>query len=119
MLLVRNWSLVLAAGAIFLPQLMSAASLRLQAVEGNGMVVSPNVSSSRKVTVLVQDDAGHPLGGVTVRFRLPTEGPSGHFASGLSSETAVTPANGRATVMGILWNNPVSYTHLTLPTKRI
>ena len=105
MLLVRNRSLALAAATIFLTQLLSAASLRLQATEGNGMVVAPNVGSSRKITVLVQDDAGHPLGGATVRFRLPAEGPSGHFASGLSSETAVTPANGRATVMGILWNN--------------
>jgi hypothetical protein len=69
------------------------------------MVVSPNVTSPRKITVVVQDDAGQPLGNVTVRFRLPVEGPSGHFASGLSSETAVTPANGQATVMGILWNN--------------
>ena len=105
MLLLRNRSLVLAAGAFFLTQLLSATSLRLQAIEGNGMVVSQNVPSPRKITVVVQDEAGQPLGGVTVRFRLPAEGPSGHFASGLSSETAVTPANGRASVMGILWNN--------------
>jgi hypothetical protein len=105
MLLVRNRCLVLAAGAIFLTELLSATGLQLHAVEGNGMVVSPNVTSPRKISVVVQDDAEQPLGGVTVRFRLPAEGPSGHFASGLSSETAVTPANGRATVMGILWNN--------------
>jgi hypothetical protein len=105
MLLVLNRCLVLAAGAIFLTELLSATNLRLHAAEGNGMVVSPNISSPRKITVVVQDDAGRPVGGVTVRFRLPAEGPSGHFASGLSSETAVTPANGRASVMGILWNN--------------
>jgi hypothetical protein len=105
MLLVRNRRLVLAAGAIFLTQLLPASSLRLQAIEGNGMVVSPNVSSSRKITVVAEDDAGQPLGSVSVRFRLPAEGPSGHFGSGLSSETVVTSANGRATVMGIVWNN--------------
>ena len=69
------------------------------------MVVSPNAPSPRKITVVAQDDAGQPIGGVAVRFRLPADGPSGHFASGLSSETAVTPANGRASVMGILWND--------------
>ena len=69
------------------------------------MVVSPNVPSPRKITVVAEDDAGQPVGGVTVRFHLPADGPSGHFASGLSSETVVTPANGRATVMGVLWND--------------
>jgi hypothetical protein len=69
------------------------------------MVVSPNAPSSRKITVAAQDDSGQPIGGVTVRFRLPADGPSGHFASGLSSETVVTAANGQATVMGILWND--------------
>lgn len=104
MLLVQNKCRVL-AGAIFLTQILSASSLRLQAVEGNGMVVSPNASSPRKITVVAEDDAGQPLGGVTVRFHLPTEGSSGHFASGLTAETAVTPANGRASVMGVVWNN--------------
>jgi hypothetical protein len=104
MRLVRNRRLALAAGAIFLTQLLSAASLRLRSVEGDGMVVSPNVPSPRKITVVAEDDAGQPIEGVTVRFRLPADGPSGHFASGLSSESVVTPANGRATVMGILWN---------------
>src|ERR1035437_2387197 len=102
---LRSRRLVLAAGAIFIVQAASAASLRLQAVEGNGMVVSQNTPSSRKITVLAQDDAGQALEGVTVRFRLPAEGSTGRFASGLSSESIVTPANGRATVMGIVWNN--------------
>jgi hypothetical protein len=105
MLLIRNRRLALAAGAIFLTQLLSASGLRLQAVEGNGIVVSPNVASPRRITVVAEDDAGQPLRGVSVRFRLPVEGSSGHFASGLASETVVTPANGRATVMGVVWNN--------------
>jgi hypothetical protein len=105
MRLVRNRRLVLAAGAIFFTQLLSASSLRLRAVEGDGMVVSPNAPSPRKITVVAQDDSGQPVRGVTVRFRLPAEGSSGHFASGLLSETVVTPANGQATVMGILWND--------------
>ena len=105
MLLVQIRRLVLAAGAILFTHLASAASLRLQAVEGNGMVVSPNAVSSRKITVSAEDENGKPLGGVTVRFRLPVQGSSGHFCSGLAFETVVTPANGRATVLGVLWNN--------------
>jgi hypothetical protein len=105
MRLVRNRRLALAAGAIFFTQLLAASSLRLRALEGDGMVVSPNAPSPRKITVVAEDNAGQPVGGVTVRFRLPADGPSGHFASGLSSETVITPANGRAAVMGILWND--------------
>lgn len=105
MLLVRNRRLVLAAGVIFFSQVLVAAGLRLRAVEGNGMVVSPNAPSARKIAVIAEDDAGQSLSGVTVRFRLPAEGPSGHFASGLSSETLVTSADGRAAVIGIVWNN--------------
>lgn len=105
MRLFRNRRLVLAACALFFTQLVSASSLRLHAVEGDGMVVTPNVPSPRKITVVAEDDAGRPVSGVTVRFRLPADGPSGHFASGLSSETVVTPASGRATVMGVVWND--------------
>jgi len=105
MLLVRNRRLVLAAGAIFFSQTLAASGLRLRVVEGNGMVVSPNAPSARKIVVAAEDDDGRPLSGVTVRFRLPADGPSGHFASGLSSETLVTSADGRAAVIGIVWNN--------------
>jgi hypothetical protein len=101
----RNRCLVLAAGALLVSQLLAASSLRLRAVEGNGMVVSPGAASPRKITVVAEDDTGQPKKGVTVRFRLPVEGPSGHFASGLSSESVVTPASGQATVLGVVWNN--------------
>ncbi len=105
MLLIRNRCLVFAAGIIFFSQSLVASGLRLRAIEGNGMVVSPNAPSSRKIVVIAEDDAGKALNGVTVRFRLPADGPSGRFASGLSSESVVTSADGRATVIGIVWNN--------------
>ncbi len=105
MLLVRNRRLVLAAGAIFFSQTLAASGLRLRAVEGSGMVVSPDAQSSRKIVVIAEDEAGKALNGVTVRFHLPADGPSGRFASGLSSESVVTSADGRATVIGIVWNS--------------
>lgn len=105
MLLVRNRRLVLAAGVILFSQALAASGLRLRTVEGNGMVVSPNAPSARKIVVAAEDDSGHTLSGVTVRFRLPAGGPSGHFASGLSSETVVTSTDGLAAVIGIVWND--------------
>lgn len=105
MLFVRNFSLVLAAGVVLFSQPLVASGLRLHALEGSGMVVSPGSASPRKIAVIAEDDAGKPLSGVTVRFRLPADGPSGRFASGLSSESVVTSADGRATVIGIVWNN--------------
>lgn len=95
----------MAASVIFISQALAASGLRLRAVEGDGMVVSPNAPSARKIVVIAEDDTGQALSGVTVRFRLPADGPSGHFASGLSSETLVTAAGGRASVIGIVWNN--------------
>jgi hypothetical protein len=105
MRLVRNRRLALAAGAILFSQALAASGLSLRVVEGNGMVVSPGAASARKIVIVAEDDAGQELSGVTIRFRLPAEGPSGRFASGLSSETAVTSADGRAAVIGIVWND--------------
>ena len=105
MRLVGIRRLALAAGLICSSHCLAAAGLRLRAVEGSGMVVSPGKASPRKIVVIAEDDAGKPLNGVTVRFRLPADGPSGHFPSGLSSESVVTAADGRATVLGIAWNS--------------
>jgi hypothetical protein len=105
MLLDGNRRLAVAVGVICLSQSLFASGLRLRAVEGNGMVVSANAASARKIVVVAEDDAGQALKGVTVRFRLPSDGPSGRFASGLSSESIQTSTDGRATVIGVVWNN--------------
>lgn len=54
--------------------------------------------------VQVADQTGKPVAGAAVTFRLPDEGPTGVFASGLRTEVAVTGADGRAAVWGIQWN---------------
>lgn len=103
--MVWNRRLASMAGVIFLSQSLFASGLQLRVVEGKGMVVSANAPSARRIVVLAEDDAGQALKGVMVRFRLPSEGSSGHFASGLSSEGILTAADGQATVIGIVWNN--------------
>ena len=80
------------AGAILLlvfsfQATLSAAGLRLRALEGNGMVVAPSSVSSRRIVVVAEDESGQAVPGATVRFRLPASGSSGHFASGMTSET--------------------------------
>lgn len=95
----------LAAWLLLPLTLAGQAGLRVEVVEGAGAVVPAGMLSSRRFTVVVKDAQGQRIQGATVRFRLPAEGPSGTFSSGLRSETALTDAHGRATVYGIQWAN--------------
>ncbi|MGB9609524.1 MAG: Ig-like domain-containing protein [Bryobacteraceae bacterium] len=78
-------------------------ALRVEVREGAGAVVPRQTFSSRRFTVVVSDGTGKPVQGATVHFRLPAEGPTGTFASGLRTESTVTDARGEATVYGIQW----------------
>ena len=60
--------------------------------------------ATRGISVQVTDEAGKPVDGAAVSFRLPDEGPSGVFASGLRTEVVTTKADGRATIWGMQWN---------------
>ncbi|MGD0579516.1 MAG: hypothetical protein ABSC08_11370, partial [Bryobacteraceae bacterium] len=106
MLLTRAGRLVLPAGVVLVigSQFLCASDLHLRAVEGQAMVVAPGVSSSRRIVVAVENDQGKPLAGATVRFRLPAEGSTGRFASGMITETVLSGPDGRASVFGIVWN---------------
>lgn len=104
MLSLRVGPLVLSAGVIFASPFLCAADLHLRAVQGQGMVVAPGAASSRRIVVAVEDAFGKPLAGATVRFRLPAEGPSGRFSSGMTTESVLSGADGRASVYGIVWN---------------
>ncbi len=78
-------------------------SLRIDVVEGAGVVVPAQAFSSRRFAVVVKDAGGRPVPGATVHFRLPAQGPTGAFASGLRTESTVTGAGGEASVYGIRW----------------
>lgn len=84
----------------------SAASVivQLKVVEGDGAVYRTGSRAARGLTVLVTDEAGKPLEHAAVSFRLPEEGASGVFGSGLRTEIVTTGAEGRATVWGMQWN---------------
>lgn len=78
--------------------------VQLKVLEGEGAVYRTGTRATRGLTVLVTDEAGKPVENASVSFRLPTEGPSGTFSSGLRTEVVTTGPDGRATVWGMQWN---------------
>ena len=75
--------------------------LRIKVLEGDGLTVHAGETSSRRITVEVDDSAGKPAPGIAVTFKLA----AGRFASGMSSEIFLTGADGKATVYGIHWDD--------------
>ncbi len=77
--------------------------VQLKVVEGDGAAYRTGSRGSRGLTVLVTDEAGKPVERAAVSFKLPEEGPSGVFNSGLRTEVVTTGPDGRAAV-GWIWN---------------
>ena len=78
--------------------------LQLKVTEGEGSVYAVGARATRGLTVQVTDQAGKPVEGASVSFRLPESGPAGAFASGSKTEIVTTGADGRAGVWGMQWN---------------
>jgi hypothetical protein len=77
--------------------------VQLKVVEGDGAAYRTGSRGSRGLTVLVTDEAGKPVERAAVSFKLPEDGPSGVFNSGLRTEVVNTGPDGRAAV-GWIWN---------------
>lgn len=84
--------------------LNAAVIVQLRVVEGEGAVSGTGTRATRGLIVQATDEAGKPVDGASVSFRLPEEGPSGVFASGLRTEVVTTKPDGRATIWGMQWN---------------
>ncbi len=80
------------------------AILQIKVTEGEGAVYAIGARATRGLTVQVIDEAGKPVEGASVSFRLPDSGPAGTFASGSKTEIVTTGADGRAGVWGMQWN---------------
>jgi hypothetical protein len=78
--------------------------MQLKVVDGEGMVSRTGTRAARGLTVLVTDETGKPVDMAAVSFRLPDEGATGTFSSGLRTEIVTTGPDGRATVWGMQWN---------------
>ncbi len=98
--------LLLCAGALSLmavPALAEVSSFNLRVIEGGDSSVTAGSVSRWRLIVRVEDETGRPVRGVTVTFRLPSDGPGGRFASGMASESLITDGDGTASVFGIRW----------------
>jgi len=80
------------------------AILLIRVVEGEGGVYPIGSRATRGVTVQVTDETGKPVDGASVVFRLPQDGPTGTFSSGMPTEVVTTTGDGRANVWGMQWN---------------
>jgi hypothetical protein len=80
------------------------AILQIRIVEGEGTVYPIGSRATRGITVQVTDETGKPVDSAAVSFRLPDDGPSGTFSSGMRTEIISTAADGRANVWGMQWN---------------
>jgi hypothetical protein len=89
----------------FVASAQSGDSLRIVVTEGADAVVPRNSASSRRISVKVTGSGEQPIPNATVTFRLPAEGPSGFFPSGLRSESLLTGPKGEAYVHGVHWND--------------
>jgi hypothetical protein len=83
------------------------ALLQIRVIEGEGAVHTISTRASQPLVVRITDESGRPVPGASVSFRLPEEGPSGLFATGLRTELAVSGPDGRVAVRGIEWNRAV------------
>ena len=101
--LVVRGLLVACLSALMVPA-RAAVIVQLHVIEGEGSVYGIGSRATRGITVQVTDETGKPVEGAAVSFRLPDEGPSGVFSSGLRTEVVTTKADGHATVWGMQWN---------------
>lgn len=81
-----------------------AGIMRIRVLQGEGAVHTAGSRASQPLGVEVTDEAGRPVEGAAVSFRLPRSGPGGLFSNGLASEIVITGADGRATVSRMRWN---------------
>ena len=95
-------ALVIAHSCLAIAQV---ANLQIKITEGDAATHIFGTKDTQPITVEIDDAAGHAVQGAAVSFRRPAEGPGGLFASGLSSEIAISDANGRATVRHLQVNN--------------
>lgn len=101
---VHFWRGILCCLLIWTLPADASVIVQLKVVDGDGATHRAGSRESRGLTVLVTDETGKPVENAAVSFRLPEEGPTGVFSSGLRSDVVITGPDGRASVWGIQWN---------------
>jgi hypothetical protein len=101
---MSHWRALLCCSMAWTVALNGSVIVQLKVLEGEGSVYRTGTRATRGLTVLVTDETGKPLANAAVSFRLPDEGASGVFSSGLRTEVVTTGPDGHATVWGMQWN---------------
>lgn len=78
--------------------------LKLLVLQGQDAINNIKRRTARDPVVQVTDENDRPIGGVAITFTLPSRGPSGVFANGARSLTAITNSEGIATATGFTPN---------------
>jgi hypothetical protein len=95
---------VLCCALAFAVSANASVIVQLRVVEGDGVTYQTGTRATRGLTVLVTDEAGQPVDKASVSFRLPEQGATGTFSSGLRTEVVTTGPDGRASIWGMQWN---------------
>jgi hypothetical protein len=101
---LKSWRGVLCVSLAFAVSADASGTVQLKVVEGEGVTYRSGTRATRGITVLVSDEDGRPLDMASVTFRLPDQGPSGTFSSGMRTEVVITGPDGRAAIWGMQWN---------------
>jgi len=94
------------------------AILRISVREGEGLIHTAGTRSNQAIVILVADETGRPVEGASVSIRLPEEGPTGLFATGMRTEIAVTGPDGRVSIRGIQWARVAGPTQLQITANK-
>jgi hypothetical protein len=101
---ITPWRGILCCALAFAVSANASVIVQLKVIEGEGGVYRTGSRATRGLTVLVTDETGKPVPMAAVSFRLPDEGASGTFSSGLRTEIVTTGPDGKASVWGMQWN---------------
>jgi hypothetical protein len=101
---IKFWRGRLVCALVLAVSANASVIVQLRVVEGEGVTYRTGSRATRGITVLVTDEAGLPLDMASVSFRLPDQGATGTFNSGLRTEVVTTGPDGRASVWGMQWN---------------
>ena len=101
---IKSWRGALCCALAFAVSVNASVIVQLRVIEGEGITYRTGTRATRGLTVLVTDESGRPLDMASVSFRLPDQGATGTFSSGLRTEVVTTGSDGRASIWGMQWN---------------
>jgi hypothetical protein len=82
-----------------------AGNLKIVVIQGENAVNNIKAKTATQPEVEVRDDAGKPVAGAEVVFRLPASGPGGVFSGWLNYQVVRSDQQGRAAADGLVPND--------------